>query len=352
MSTQLSAKQVFKQLRYDLIGKDSYRGVTLTYSWLANQFGHFSLGFVPAFILFIVLKNNTQIQHPAMWACFIISGTWLLFELFNFLGPLLKKSSEHANKNASGGYTFQPDWKNIAYDTATDICFFWIGAFTLSLICEHNNILFYILIGLLLLILCPTYDWYTIKMHQQAANYPFQFRLSQWNCNINDEKKSLITQFLKDENSGKHLLLFGANKTGKTSLSVAIANELSICHKSCSYVTAIKLFSLFFEEDADLSNPKLLDLWTWRKASLLIIDDINPGLPIPSNLINCDDFYTFLNNQLHGEENKKVLLKTNIIWVLGNSELTDFKQENWVSFLQQLGIKNEKIISLNLSDAA
>ena len=29
-------KRILQQLKADLIGQDSYRGVTLTYAWLAN----------------------------------------------------------------------------------------------------------------------------------------------------------------------------------------------------------------------------------------------------------------------------------------------------------------------------
>ena len=348
----LTAKQILKQLHYDLIGKDSYRGVTLTYSWLANQLGHFTLGFVPTFLFFNFLKHFTKIQHPAIWACTFFSVGWFVFELFNFLAPLLKKTSKYAQKNATDNYTFQPAWLNIAYDTATDVCFFWIGTLAASINCESNQILNYILILLGVVVLYPAYDWYTTKMHQQAANYPFQFRLSQWNCNITDEKKSLITQFLQDKKTGKHLLLFGANKTGKTSLAVAIANEMSIAKKHCSYVTAMKLFSLFFEEDTHLPNPKLLDLWVWRKASLLIIDDVNPGLTVPINIINCDQFYQFLNNPLYGNANKKTLTESSIIWVLGNDTETSKKQQEWTLFLQErLAIPPLKITSINLSQA-
>ncbi len=346
----LSTKQILNQLKYDLIGKDSYRGVTLTYSWLANQFGHFSLGFMPTFIVYVILKKRVVVSHPAVWACVGVAGAWLLFELYNFLGPLLKKTSEYANKNASGGYTFRPDWKNIAYDTATDICFFWIGAFAVSIICEHNAVMQYILTGLVVLVLYPSYNWYTTKMYQQAANYPFQFRLSQWNCDIDDEKKSLITAFLHNTNIGNHLLLFGANKTGETSLGVALANEMSIKHKTCSYVTAIKLFSLFFEENEDLQTSKSLNLWSWRQASLIIIDDINPGLPVAGSVINCEEFYSFLNNRSLSEANKKALTKNSVIWVLGNNEPTDTKAEKWHQFLQQLGIEPSNNTSVNLSD--
>lgn len=57
MDNVISLKHVLQQLKADLIGKDSYRGVTLTYSWLPNQFGHISLGFIPTVILFIITKN-------------------------------------------------------------------------------------------------------------------------------------------------------------------------------------------------------------------------------------------------------------------------------------------------------
>jgi|GEM_PF-6513658 len=39
-------KDILSQLKADLIGKDSYRGVTLSYSWLANLLGAFSAGYM------------------------------------------------------------------------------------------------------------------------------------------------------------------------------------------------------------------------------------------------------------------------------------------------------------------
>ncbi|MGH2647629.1 MAG: hypothetical protein ACRDE8_08685, partial [Ginsengibacter sp.] len=77
------------QLKADLIGKDSYRGVTLTYTWLANQFGHISLGFIPTFILYIVLSKYYSEEPASFLAAALISAAWLIFETFNFLGPLL-----------------------------------------------------------------------------------------------------------------------------------------------------------------------------------------------------------------------------------------------------------------------
>ncbi len=349
MPTAITRKQLFKQLKYDLIGKDSYRGVTLTYSWLANQFGHFSLGFVPCFFAYHALKKYTHSPQPGLYATLIIAAVWLLFELYNFLGPLLLKTSKHAKKNASGNYTFAPAWANIAYDTAIDVCFFWIGAFTMGNAVTSQPLIYNTLLILIVLVLYPSYDWYTTKMYQQAANYPFQFRLSQWNMMINDANKAVVKEFIANAASDKHLLVFGENKSGKTSLCVAIANELSITHHRCSYTTAMKLFSLFFEAAIDTNQPKCLDLWTWQHASLLIIDDINPGLPVKSNLVTPQDFYNFLDNNLQSETNKKTLKGSSVIWVLGNQEMDNCKVNNWIDLLQKIGVNTNDISSIDLS---
>jgi hypothetical protein len=42
MNNTFTAKMIFRQILNDLSGKDAYRGVTLTYTWMANQFGQLS----------------------------------------------------------------------------------------------------------------------------------------------------------------------------------------------------------------------------------------------------------------------------------------------------------------------
>src|SRR5437868_1684421 len=91
MSKPITIANFLAQLKADLIGKDSYRGVTLTYSWLANQFGHFSLGFVPTLFLYLFLLKKHGFDSAAKWAPIIVAGAWIAFETYNFLGPLLSK---------------------------------------------------------------------------------------------------------------------------------------------------------------------------------------------------------------------------------------------------------------------
>jgi len=56
MNDTFTAKMIFRQILNDLSGKDAYRGVTITQTWMANQFGHFSLGFFLTLILNYVFE--------------------------------------------------------------------------------------------------------------------------------------------------------------------------------------------------------------------------------------------------------------------------------------------------------
>lgn len=346
----ISAKEALLQLKDDLIGKDSYRGVTLTYSWLANQVGHFSLGFIPTLLTSVVLKKYTSIDNIAIGSATIVSVTWLLFELYNFLGPLLFKRATRSKLFFIPGkiHSFPPPWANIAFDTFTDLCFFWSGAFSASLFLGYSTTAVVILVLLFLILLYPIRYWYLSKMYLQSAQYPFQFRLSQWEGNINDGDKEVIDQFITNKQPGNHLFVFGAKGSGKTSISVGIGTEISINHTACIYTTAIKLFSKFFETDENqpMSGTQL---WTWRKSSLLVIDDINPGELIKNDIVIPDKFLKVLDSfSVSNPENRDALKNKNVIWVLGDEDMNTVLFDNWKELLMKIGVEQKNIFAINL----
>jgi hypothetical protein len=116
----IQAKYILQQLNFDLIGKDSYRGITLTYAWLANQFGHIALGFIPTILIYQLLKPYISSERLNLYTGIGVSLFWLLFETYNSLWPILKNTDV---------YVFNPDLSNVGFDTATDVCFFALGAF-------------------------------------------------------------------------------------------------------------------------------------------------------------------------------------------------------------------------------
>lgn len=353
---KIGFKQIIGQLKEDLIGKDSYRGVTFTYSWLANQFGHYSLGYIPTLIAWAIIVKYSSWSHPALWSAVIVSILWLLFELYNFLGPLLLKQQSEGNHlfvPSKEKYTFQPDWKNVAFDTFTDLLFFWFGAFSASIFLERSPALIIILVVLFIAFLYPAYYWYVTKIYLQYTKFPFQCRLSQWKRPSNEsrlpenEVKTVLTFLKSCENyNGNHLLVLGGRRSGKSTLSVGIGTELSIKRSASSYYTAIKLLNLF-----SLSEPEIIDadeckVWSWRSASLLIIDDINPGSPTPNEYISAREVWDAIHTG-DAKENIACLKNKNMVWVLGDVDATD--AGSWHKLLMDdIGVGEEMIRSIGL----
>ncbi|TYQ00120.1 hypothetical protein C7447_101729 [Tenacibaculum adriaticum] len=348
----ITYREVFGQLKADLIGKDSYRGITLTYAWLANQFGHIALGFIPSFLLNHFLIATSIFKNPLLTSS-IVTFFWFLFEFYNFLGPLLLKKISISGTMyipQKSTYVFTPSWKNIALDTFTDLCFFALGAFSFAYIKTQSGTSILILTILLIYLSVASRYWFLTKMYQFYANYPFQFRLSQWDFCIDEIDKPKIENFLNNNDAGKHLLIFGSQLSGKTSLGVGLLNELSIKHKSCLYTSAIKLYTYFFVEDNLLINKR--KLWTWKESKYLIIDDVNPGNPIKEELVCPDKFLKFLDPTEIGkvnEENCEILSQKNIIWILGNYKEENLEENNWVKMLLQIGVNRKKIDIINLT---
>jgi hypothetical protein len=335
MKTTVRLTDVIKTLHADLIGKDSHRGITLTYGWMANQIGHFALGFIPTVLL-------VNCGHLPLNALLYVSLFWLIFEIYNALSPLYKKEYK-------GNGTFKPHWSNLTFDTFTDLCFFWLGSASYYFIIEGINAFFvYYCIGLFFILLFTRF-WFLTKLYQQNAFFPYQFRLSQWDGEIRPIDTETIKGFLANGDFSHHFLVFGGKGSGKTRLSVGIANEMSIRHRKSYYTTFSKFCNLINMSDLELQKSKF-SLWNWNESDLMVVDDINPGEPVAANKYSPGDLVDFIKNE-HTTRNMAVLTKMNVIWVIGTSPANADHLE-WKNALLTLGIRSEQItfIDLNLSE--
>ena len=235
----------------------------------------------------------------------------------------------------------------MAFDTITDLLFFWLGAFSASLLFAHRESYLVLLAIIVILLVYPISYWFLTKMYLQIPQYPFQFRLSQWDVeNLNGAVLKKIRMFLQSPAGGKHLLIFGTEKSGKTSLGVGIATELSIRHRTCVYLTAIKLYALFFRSESQTTLP-----WDWRNSSLLVIDDINPGNPVKPDLVTPVQFLKLIDTYKDkNEQNRERLRTANAIWLLGSSDITDGTGENWEDLLREIGVRSEDILTIHMPE--
>lgn len=332
---KISTKKILKQLKEDLTGKDSHTGITLSYAWLANQYGHISLGFIPSFLLYQFFKINS------FKSAVYVSLVWLFFEIYNYLSSFFRNGSS---------FKFKPKWGNVAFDTFTDVCFFAMGAFLFSLsISQGKDIrVIAVLIILGLYLLFASKYWFVTKMYQLYACFPFQFRLSQWSFDINEENKAKINVFLNStKNDGNHLLIYGDFASGKTSLGVGILNELSIKHNSCLCKHGIKMFNAFFDENFNKGD----EIWSWRTVDFLMIDDINPSKPIEEELVSPQKLLSFIDTfQLQNDKNRQTLINKNVIWVLGSKPILKGNNNDlWTQFLLEVGVDKSKVFTINLT---
>lgn len=359
-TSRIRLRHVLRQLKDDFIGKDSYRGVTFTYSWMANQFGHFGLGYIPTIIAcHCITRCFPHRDIPPFRVALFVSAGWLLFELYNFLGPLLLHRPSKANGlylPAKDKYVFQPAWGNIAFDTSTDLLFFWLGAYTAALLLDPSAAVKWVLLGLGLALLYPAHYWFLTKMYLQYARFPTQFRLSQWERQADDGRRmktDVIRQYIQNaaKGGGHHLLMFGGRRSGKSLLAIGMGTELSIKRCTGSYYTAIKLFSLFSLNDEEIVQSEKCEVWSWRSASLLIIDDINPGWPVNSTFLSPEEVLRMICTTVHGDPNvnKDCLRDKNVIWVLGDEAV--HKRRQWRSLLEDLNVSSDKVSEIQLSDA-
>jgi hypothetical protein len=351
---KIDVKQIRKQLQADLIGKDSYRGVTLTYSWLANQFGHFSLGYIPTLIAWDTIRKHTTWKEPAFWAALIISIFWFLFEMYNFLVPLLLKQHSAAQRlfvPSKEKYIFHPDWRNVAFDTLTDLLFFWFGVFSASLFLQYSGTTLFILVVLFLAILYPARYWYLTKMHLQYSKFPMQFRLSQWKRPpkakpLKEDDINTVLSFIENasKSDGNHLLIFGGRRSDKSALGIGIGTELSIKRCPSSYYTAMKLFNLFSLSEQEIMETDDYNVWDWRTSSLLIIDDIDPGSRMQKAVLSAQDLLNAIDSR---GNNRDCLKNKNVVWVLGDEAPTI--AGSWQKLLLvDIGVEENRISAVGL----
>jgi multisubunit Na+/H+ antiporter MnhE subunit len=351
-NSMITRKMIRCQLKKDLIGKDVYRGTTQTYTLLANQFGHFALGFITATIFWAIIHCFTHNKHLLHLSWILSAFIWTVFEIVHFQHSVVAHRKKEKEKQEKGlqQFPFKPAWGNIRNDTLTDITFFCAGAFAAGCLLIFTIWLLPLFLLSFTIAVYLFRRWYIKKMYLQEAIFPFHYRLSQWVISISEENAAIANQFLKTEKKGQHLLIFGESIPEKTSLSIGIATELAFTkQKSCLYLTATKLFTMFTLEDMD-SNPslELESLWSWRKTALLLIDDINPSHTNGNKLLSAKEFCDNINHAVHGKLNKETLSNNNVIWVLGNDTTSCEKQKEWEDMLIEIGIEKTNISTIHL----
>lgn len=266
----VSFVQVIRQAVSDWFGKEVQTGYTVTYIWMANQFGHFTLGFLFSFLAFwLVELFGGSLAHPWGWLLAVPVGLFLFWSA--------KEIYDYQQAVRGAPKVFPVDHLAIALDAATAVYFISYGLVVAyaSLISPLAAVVAFFV--LLLTTLIPGVYWLSQKLVFQRAGLPFLYRLADFPVPLAKADVERVLQLFNLRGPWKHLLITGAPGSGRTSFAVGIGSEHAFKLGKARYTTFFKFLALARQPQ----EPRIQDgqeLWPWRSVNLVLIDDVAPEL--------------------------------------------------------------------------
>lgn len=239
-------KELAKQFKNDLWCKEVATGYTVSYTWMANQLGHFAIGFVPAVFM--------------QW--YIPVSLMIIKEYFDVVNEFKLKTGIYPVPKTQ-----------IILNASTAVYFSLVGA-----LCAFNPLSLIITVPLSLFIMKY---WISQKKCFQQSGLPYIMRLNYIEKSKffdPERSKYLIDKFLNNEI--KKIIITGSKGSGKTSLAVAIGTELGFNMVKCFYTT-----------EADMFDRKTVHLAyvLWKDPDVVIIDDCISHKNYDSGIIISDE---------------------------------------------------------------
>ncbi|MCC7493371.1 MAG: hypothetical protein IT204_13535 [Fimbriimonadaceae bacterium] len=321
--------EIAKQVYLDLFGKDVQSNPTVSYTWVADQWGHLGLGFVLTVVLWRSL--DWLVARPAVGlgdgarpsglllklACLLVVAAFAAKEWGDF-------QREKAKKAESAGQ-FEIDWPLLWWNIVVAWFYIVVGAIWAVLLLGSTRLsVAPTAIFLVLASLVMAYRWLQQKICFQQAGLPFLYRLSSFPSHLQlcsggcvNGAVCTVRRFADPDQAGavrQHLVLSGPRGSGRTSLACGIATEFAFKLGAARYLTAGKLLELAAGAARTMTAAQWLTsgqqefddgriLWQWDRVDLLVVDDV-AHWPPPAELL-----------QAVGQSAAQ-----RVVWVVGEAE--------------------------------
>jgi IstB-like ATP binding protein len=302
-----------RQFWADIHDKEVSSAATYSYLWIADQMGHVGLGFL---VGGIIVRVAIEFGLSQVWAAALaISAAIAIFGLW--------ERSTYREKARQAGSLSVGEQRLLKHNAIIATIYMVLGAIATTAFLPPT-----VAWGLLILGACVVTAvllapwWLRQKIVWQKAALPYLARLADQRSTLSLEildKVRAICEDLPTEGRKKHqLVIWGPFGVGKTPLAAAIGTEYAFWGRKVRYVTFDKLVRLAAADENE-EGPSNIIYWDWRKADVLIIDEIDPGLE--RDYLDPQKFGELLENEFKsqetGKDQRQILKNCHTIWVLG-----------------------------------
>lgn len=319
----ISGSMIFEQVRHDLFGsKDAQDASTLTYTWVADQFGHVTLGFIVTLLLSVVT--------PVISSAFVVAIAIALKEAWDYYCEL---------RRHQGAFPF--DRKDVLLNCATSCIYTWIGVVLAVVAVSIPRWSIFSAVAMVVVSLPIATYWLRRKIALQQSDVPFLYRLTNFPENFVATDGPCIISSLVGHTAPqfRHVILTGPLDSGKTSLAVAAATEYGYRVGMCRFISLVKLAQTGFSSGHGMTERRGLHegttfqdgrtIWPLDAVELLIVDDADGG--VPQLEIKEPDIRAALIGRL-GQEFFSRMRERRTLWVAGTNDCA----ERWQRLVAEL----------------
>ncbi len=363
----IAPADVLRQIKVDLIDKEVQSAATYSYLWLADQMGHIGIGLLIAAAAAALVSIFGSLANGWHW---VIAAAALAAI------PVVKEVLDFRKFNVSANRHFAVDRLLLIGNAATATLYMLAGILAgvvmamplpfvgakvwtctvLGVDLTISDMLLAriaIVVGITILAVSGVLWWVRQKIVWQKAALPYLSRLSRIEVDFApgapEEPGPTIEAYIAGASSvdGKAterpLLLLGPLGVGKTGLAAAIGTEAAFAGAKVRYVSFSKLAQSALAQrraqartqviDAADAGPPNILYWQWRRAQLVIVDDIRPGLG-ERDYISLQEFRErFAEDRKLGADGLRTLLLRRSVWVIG---VTEAEEPDWIAAFEQL----------------
>jgi len=391
VSTKRTTKRsLMRELYAQVVGSDLESGYTFMYTWLANQFGHFMIGFAGTLAWLWAWSSILGWQfllRPQNWTQLGVVGVfaaawlllWILKEILGDIIPGLRdlrearekrikdtknwyrkigeeREVDHDPSEESSDMSEQSFEGDLYRDSRMDGWFYFCGVFTALMMLYApfladtwqrpwlaGGLPLLTFLFLLFVSRWVSDDWLWRNIAFDKARLPFVSRFALTKRPFEKvTREGAINFALKNQNSNrgglnretKHVVIIGPPKSGRTTAAVALGVEALLRTEPPAnivrYITLPKLLDRIVEGSQEEATPA----YPPEEADLLIVDDVGAQTPPPAPpLLTYTCFAEILEKVLETNDSLRAAGKTKrVIWVVGDNYES---AEEWTNVLNK-----------------